>query len=83
LHLSVFKWVADEEMGTRVLCTAGVLLLAIAGATSVSRAHTVSMLYNFANNGDGPSAFYNPGVLVQGQEGNVCSDTYFEPALSV
>jgi hypothetical protein len=47
------------------------LLLAIAGATSVSRAQTVSMLYHFANNGDGPSAFYNPGVLAQGQDGNV------------
>lgn len=60
-----------KRVGTRDLCAAGMLLLAIAGATSVSRAQTVSMLYHFANNGDGPSAFYNPGVLAQGQDGNV------------
>jgi uncharacterized repeat protein (TIGR03803 family) len=65
-----------KRIGTRVLCTATMLMLAIAVATSVSRAQTVSMLYNFANNGDGPSAFYNPGVLAQGQDGNVYTTSF-------
>ena len=65
-----------KKVGTRVLCTAGMLLLAIAGATSLSRAQTVSMLYNFANNGDGPSAFYHPGFLARGQDGNVYTPSF-------
>lgn len=34
------------------------------------------MLYNFANNGDGPSAFYHLGVLAQGQDGNVYTTSF-------
>jgi uncharacterized repeat protein (TIGR03803 family) len=45
-------------------------------APQAAIAQTFSVLYNFADNGDGPSAFYNPGVLAQGQDGNIYATSF-------
>jgi len=65
-----------KKMGFHALYAAAMLVLAAALAGNVAHAQTVSMLYNFAGNGDGPSAFYNPGVLAQGQDGNVYTTSF-------
>jgi uncharacterized repeat protein (TIGR03803 family) len=63
-----------KKMGSCVLYTAAVLAVAL--ATGVAHTQTISVLYNFADTGVGPSGFYSPGVLAQGQDGNVYTTSF-------